>query len=276
MRTIVKRGQPVALATWRNERLRNHELPADQRKEGVECDYDALRSSAEVLAAVENQLYEEQGGLCAYTGIKLVLTTADPSTGTERHVGFHLEHLKAQKHCKEGPTALYGQDADYENLVACWPPPNRKSQEQYGAHPKGDWPDPDPDLDQVRLFVSPLARGCEARFKYDHRGEVTAADPADMAVTTTINKLVLNHKDLVALRKAAIKSFLAPRNEYLGGTQARRLLDELRQASQDLNRGQPVMLLPFCFAIEPALERHIRKQEGSQASRMRTTAAAKK
>lgn len=271
MRTIVKRGQPVELSIWRTERLRNHALPAHERKEGLECDYDALRSCAEVLAAVEDRLHEEQGGLCAYTGRGLSLEPADPSVGAARQVGFHLEHLKPRKHCTAGPTACYGEDADYHNLAACWPPPNRKSKEPYGAHPKDHWPGPT----EEHLFVSPLRPGCEARFKYDHRGEVAAADPKDAAVTTTIDKLVLNHKHLVALRKEAIKGYLAPRGVSLGVEQARRQLRTLQRDAQNLNRGQRIKLLPFCFAIEPALERYIRKQEGIMASKKQAAAAKK-
>lgn len=251
--------------------MENHNRPDSERLEGMECDYDQLTRSGGVLEDTENRLHEEQGGICAYTGIRLKLTPADPARGQARKVGFHIEHLKAQTHCRKGPTACYGQDADYTNLVACWPPPNRKTNVPFGAHQKASWPGPG----EEKNFVSPLLPQCAARFQFDHRGQVKQSDPKDKAAATTIEKLDLNHKALVELRKSAIDEFLAPGGDWLGLEQARHSRERLRSDAQNLDRGGSVKLTPFCFAIEPALDRYIRKQEGILSSKKQAAAAKK-
>lgn len=284
MRSIVKRRPPAALVAWRQRRLANHQRPEVEREGGLECDYRALSADAAVREAVEESLFCEQGGLCAYTGMKLELRTADAAAGHPREVGFHLEHLKAQTHCRSGPTAQYGEDTDYSNLVACWPQPDDESpavqdnpqarrrayQVRYGAVHKASWPTPG----EAHLFVSPLRGDCEVRFTFDRRGRIVAARPNDEAAQTTIERLGLNHDDLVELRYGAMMAVLQPKpGTWLRLEQARRKLETLRRQAQDLDRGVPIELAPFCFAIEHALAREIKKQEGILASKKQAAAA---
>ncbi|MGE0126518.1 MAG: hypothetical protein AB7U82_00315 [Blastocatellales bacterium] len=250
MRTIRKRPAPNALAEWRAPRL------AANRSEGMECDYEQMRRSPEVLEAVEDGLFAEQGGICAYTGHRIGLRAASGGDAIERAVDFHIEHMTPQKYCKP-KHGNYGKDADYENLAACWPRPNCGFEPAYGAKKKGNWPAPE---NQSR-FVSPLLANCSARFGFNRRGEIIAAQPDDEAASETIKRLGLNHSTLAELRREAIRGALNPASRPIKLAEARKLLQQMRQASDSVDQGVSVQLMPFCFAIQPALEREIRKLE---------------
>lgn len=221
----------------------------------MECTYDELRRD-ECLADVEDNLFAEQGGICAYTGIRLGLQPANSSFQRPRDVGFHIEHLTPQQHCE------YGGDADYANMIACWPRPNIRIEPEYGARKKGNWPPPA----EAESFVSPLRKDCSSRFEFNHRGEIKCS-PHDMAATETIRNLGLDHKSLVELRRKAIQGALSPCGKPLTLQQANKLLATLDKEVETLDAGGRVHLMEFCFAIRPALVREIRKLEGIRGSR---------
>jgi len=246
VRTIKKRPHPVKLTQWRAPRM------VAVRPEGMECTYEEMRRDGQVIEAVEDSLLVEQGGICAYTGHRIRITPADPASARVRDVDLHIEHLVPQHHC------AYGQDTDYENMVACWPRPNCGFEPAYGARKKGSWPSP---VDQA-LFVSPLRHDCSSRFTFHHRGGIAAANPNDEAADQTVTRLGLNHDTLKALRREAIRGALNPRSRLIRLSEARRLLVQMERAASELNLGRSATLMPFCFAIEPALRREIRKLEG--------------
>lgn len=246
MRTIHKQSPPHALTQWRLPRL------AAERTEGMECSYAELRREPKVLAAVEDGLFREQGGLCAYTGHRIGLQVADEG---QREVDFHIEHLTPQTFCR------YGQDAEYANVVACWPRPNCGFEPAYGARKKGSWPAPN----EHEFFVSPLRADCSARFSFSQRGEISPTRPDDRAAHATIQRLGLNHPTLVDLRRAAIRGTLFPANRTIGLANARRLLRRMRQDIEDVDRGVAVQLIPFCFAVQPVVEYTIIRLESKQA-----------
>lgn len=250
MRTIRKRPEPNALTQWRAPRL------AANRSEGMECDYEQMRRLPEVLEAVEDGLFAEQGGICAYTGHRIGLTAMSAGNAIERAVDFHIEHLTPQKYCKP-EHGNYGKDADYDNLVACWPRPNCGFEPAYGAKKKGSWPAPD----KQSQFVAPLLANCSARFRFNHRGEISAAQADDEAASETIKQLGLDHFTLTELRREAIRGALNPASRKIKLAEARKLLQQMRRASENVDQGISVLLMPFCFAIQPALEREIRKLE---------------
>jgi uncharacterized protein (TIGR02646 family) len=245
MRTIRKQAVPNALTQWRMPRL------AANRPGGMECTYAEMRRAPDVLAAVEDGLFREQGGICAYTGQRIGLATASTTLTGPRAVDFHIEHLTPQAYC------AYGQDADYANMVACWPRPNCGFEPAYGARKKGAWPAPQ----EQEHFVSPLRADCAARFMFNHRGEITAARIGDSAALGTIQRLGLNHATLVELRRAAIRGALFPASRPLGLAAARKLLRRMRRDAEEVDLGMRTQLMPFCFAAQPALEREIRKLE---------------
>lgn len=248
MKTIRKRPQPKALAEWRTPRLSRNQLPGM----GMDCTYEELRRDARALHAVEQSLLDEQGGICAYTGIKL-------TAGAEQDARFHLEHLVPQKHC----TKVRGLDADYRNLVACWPQPNCGFEPAFGARKKDNWPSPE----ESKLFVSPLDPGCTTSFTFNHRGEITAATPENAAANETIDKLGLADPSLTALRRSAIQGALSPASRQIKLKEARKLLREIEDDAARLDKGESASLRPFCFALEQALAREIRKLEGIMQTR---------
>lgn len=246
MRTVRKRAPPSALVQWRAERL------AHDRGEGMECTYEEMRRHPPALEAVEDGLFAEQGGICAYTGIQIRLEAGPP-----REVGFHLEHVIPQRHC------AYGQDAEYGNLVACWPWPNCGFEPAFGAVAKKSWPPPE----ERHLFVSPLDRSCTARFSFSHRGEISPADEKDQAARTTIDRLGLAHPELTELRHRAIQGALRPGGRFLTLSEAQRLLAIVRADAARLDQGAAIRLRAFSFVIEQVLPREIRKLEGIKKAR---------
>lgn len=223
MRQITKGLEPVALTAWKAQ---NRALP--------NYSYASLTTAHRLT--IRTALVTEQRGLCAYTGRRISVD------------GCHIEHLRPQAHC--GP----GDDVDYRNLVAAVPAPNTP-QLPYGAHKKADWP---PVADEPQ-FVSPLSRGCAARFSFRLNGEVNAANAGDAATVETIARLGLNAQELVQLRKAAIDATLAIRGRgpaSIGIADARRRLRDLAQAE-----AQAGTLEPYSFVLVQALERQIRRIE---------------
>ncbi|MCX6899183.1 MAG: TIGR02646 family protein [Verrucomicrobia bacterium] len=234
MRKIEKREEPAELREWRAA----HQ--ADPAGGGINYGYDTLRQSPDVVGPLLESLLAEQGGLCAYTGRKIDSGSA------------HVEHLLPQAYCERG------QDVAYDNMMACWPQPNGPSG-QYGAHAKGSWP----SRAEVAMFVSPLSNGCEARFVFNQRGEITPANPADHAAARTIEKLKLDHKLLTALRGREIESVLGTMRS-LSLKEARKRLRSIRDAEAALNGGANVQLDPYCFALKQALARFIKAGERIQ------------
>lgn len=237
MRTIRKRQPPASLTAWRGPRV------AADRPPGTECSYDELRRSHDVFSDVKQALLREQGGLCAYTG-RPIATRPDGD--------FHVEHLRAQDHCD------YGEDADYRNLVACWPRPNFGFEPRYGARRKGNWPEP---ADQGS-FLSPLRPDCTARFRFNHRGEILPSRDDDEVARGTINRLGLNERELTELRRSAIRGALAPRGAWLTLSQCRRLVESLERVAQAVDNGSNERLPGYWFALRSAAEAQIRRLGG--------------
>lgn len=221
MRQIQKRIEPQSLTQWR---------AANQ----VDPNFGYDLIDTDLRAEVRKTLVLEQGALCAYTGRRI----GDDSC--------HIEHLKPQDQCARG------EDVAYSNLVACVPAPNVPGL-PYGAHRKGSWP----NAEQEVLFVSPLGPGCETRFTFNLRGEISASSAADAAATETIKRLGLHHSQLNQLRKAAIDGTLAGRQRQpaaLDAKQARQRIASLKAAEQAQGT-----LEPFCFVLLQALDKQVRR-----------------
>lgn len=231
MRKIEKRTEPVELTQWRAANQ------ADPDGGGINFGYDQLRQSPAVVNLLLDSLLAEQGWLCAYTGRRIDRSSA------------HVEHVVAQAHCERG------QDVAYDNMVACWPQPSGPHGE-FGAHEKGSWP----SAAEAALFVSPLSNSCEARFVFNQRGEISAADPA---AAKTIEKLKLDHKRLTALRRSEIESVLGTMRG-LSLKEARQRLRSIEESEVSLKGGADVTLNPYCFALKQALAHYIKAAERIQ------------
>lgn len=178
-------------------------------------------------------MLNEQGWLCAYTGRDI---------SPEK---CHIEHINAQAHCQRG------EDVDYRNLVACYPEATF-GHAPYGAHQKEEWPLPN----ERHLFVSPLNASCEARFSFNYRGHISATNN-DEAAIKTIEKLKLDHPELTALRRQAIRGTLQPQNRWLSIEKARTVLKKYEAAVEG-------RLPPFVFALKQALQKHIKTLENKR------------
>ena len=229
MREIRSQPEPAALTQWRA-----------RVQDDVNFGYKLL--PAEVRQVVKDALVVEQGGLCAYTGIRI---DGDRS---------HIEHLLPQAHCQRG------QDVDYANIVACYPAPDA-AYVPYGALRKKDWP----ARDSLHLFVSPRSPRCEQRFVFNLRGEISAASADDSAAKETIRRLGLGDSGLTARRREAIEATLGmfgKRPLLLDLKSAKRRLKQIEQAEADAGR-----LEQFCFVLKQALRKHIVRLEAIRQSK---------
>ncbi|EYF00046.1 hypothetical protein [Chondromyces apiculatus] len=143
---------------------------------------------------------------------------------------------------------------------------------RYGARKKGNWPSLSPSQDPKKpsekdLFVSPLDPQCTQRFAFKQDGTISPTAPDDGAAMETIARLGLNDGELVALRERAIRGALYPCKRWLTPKETRKLLRELKKDATDLDQGHSIRLRPFCFAIEQAVERRVRKLEGFPAQK---------
>lgn len=222
MRWIQKKSEPPCLTEWRS-------------RYASDINYHYKLINRDTREMIIRSLLEEQGSLCAYTGLRIDIHKC------------HIEHLKPQTHCTPEETVMY------VNMVACYPGPNPKTKTPYGAEQKDDWPSPE----EQHLFVSPLDQSCETRFLFNLRGEMRA-NREDLAAQTTIQKLALDGdkgggKKLRIWRKAAIEGVIGRQND-LPYKEARRRLRSLKSQRD----GQ---LEEFCFVLIQALEKHIQRLE---------------
>jgi len=225
MKWIQKKNEPDELTEWRSS------CSSD-----INLGYDLMRKNHDVVKAVTRSLLEEQGYLCAYTGLRIDQEKC------------HIEHLKPQTHCTSYEKVLY------TNIVACYPEPNTNYKLSYGAHKKDHWPAPA----EQYLFVSPLDPNCESRFIFNLRGQIKSKD-GDNAAAMTITKLGLDHSELEYKRKAAIQGTIGKENNLA--------LKDARKRIRDLKNQQQEKLDEFCFVLVQALEKHILRLEAIATSK---------
>lgn len=217
MKYIKKQQPPHELIAW----TKAESLDLD----GQPMDWSYADMESPVRQAVKVSLLQEQGGLCCYTGRRITFQSS------------HIEHLKPQSLC-EGH-----EDTDYANLLAAFPAPNT-SQCKYGAHARGNWFD-------ERLFVHPLRRDCELRFRYTKNGKVAPANPEDAGAKETIHQLRLNKKELRTMREQAIHELLfVPR---LSKSQVQRLMTAMDE------RDSNGFFTHFCFVIKQVCEKYLKR-----------------
>lgn len=222
MRQITKYQEPQALTRWTNK-----------HRDDPNFGYDLLRSDQVAIDAVEASLLEEQRGLCAYTGLRIGRN------------GMHVEHRFPQKadHTQPLTPDDRRESVEYQNLFACHPAPNA-GHPGFGALQKGNWP----ARQERHRFVHPLLDGCGRRFRFNRDGTVVPKSLGDDAARETIDRLGLNHRILVEMRKSAISKTVRNR----ANSDLRRRLRELRQ--QEMGTGP---LDQFSFVLIRFLEEPI-------------------
>ena len=234
MRSITKTAEPRELIQWKAD---NAATPQNLVYGG----------GAFPAAAVRQALLTEQLHLCAYTLRRLKTLAQCQAGGNDTRASCHIEHLLPQSR------RVPGEDIDYRNMVACYPPSQSTLACDFGAHAKADF---DPSRGG---FVSPLSPAAEAHFAFDERGSVTGTT-ADGC--QTINILKLNHPTLVNDRAASIKGYLQPRGKKLTAQAARRLAQLVMQP--DAQHCLPA----YCTAVAQAALLHAEREE-RRAARMR-------
>lgn len=256
MRFITKQREPRELVQWKAV---NAETPDNLRYGGGGFPMEQVRLA----------LLSEQSHLCAYT-MKSLRTSADcAARGNDTRDACHIEHLRPQSR------RVQGEDIDYQNMVACFPPSFNEQACEFGAKYKDDFdPVTGRYLDRDRMsrakhevealallgqFVSPLAPQVENHFDYSTNGEMTGTTHSGKLTVEVLN---LNHVHLVNDRRAAIKGALTPGGKRLSAAKARALARHCRQP--DARN----CTTPYCLAIAAAALAFA-VQEEKRAARMK-------
>lgn len=189
-----------------------------------------INDDPDLKSKIKEALLDEQGELCAYTGIRIMGDDA------------RIEHLKPRAHD-------WGENTDvrYRNMVAC----HTEEGSRFGATYKGDWPSPSEWDD----FITPLEERCEQCFQYGIDGSVSPSGN-NQAAERTIENLNLDHPELEELREDAIEGII----ETFSQTNPRALKAAVQQRIDRLKRKMrqedPNQLPEFVFVLVDALETH--------------------
>jgi uncharacterized protein (TIGR02646 family) len=223
MKVIKKRKDPLRLREWRKA-----------TRSFRDASYDTHQFPKE---EVKSSLVAEQGGLCAYTMIRI------------DEASSHIEHLKPRTISKE--EGCLHETTDYaNNLVACFPNTGLADSPAcpFGADfKKSQW-------DRL-LFITPLNGTCEARFQFHTDGTVSYGID-DTAAEWTYKALNLNEPTLVDLRKAEIRRLgLSPNAD------APVTLREAKEIAEKVCRLTGDRFDAFCVAIRHAALEYASKLE---------------
>jgi hypothetical protein len=234
MKGIHKGGEPRELIQWKSD---NTATPQNLVYGGGGFPGEEVRRA----------LLKEQFHLCAYTMRRLKTAEACEADGQDTRWSCHVEHILPQ--CRNVP----GEDIDFANMVACFPPSQSSASCEFGAFKKASF---DPSAGG---FVSPLSAGAEVHFEFNEQGGVngTSADGA-----ATIDTLNLRHPILVNDRAAVIKGYLQPKGKKLSAQAARRLAAEVLKADAQS------CLPAYCVAVAQTALMHAEREE-RRAARMR-------
>jgi len=182
---------------------------------------------------IRQNLLDEQAHLCAYTMKRRKTKAECQSAGLDTTSSCHIEHILPQDR------GVQGEDIDYKNMVACFPPSRSSVACEYGAVSKKNY---DP---VSHPFCSPLAVNVDQNFSFDKQGYVTGTTVRGRATVTVLN---LNHQLLVDDRAAVINGFIEPRTGHRITAATARAL-----AKAVLRPDGKLCLPPFCVAASQAL-----------------------
>ncbi|MGQ6051433.1 hypothetical protein ACUNHQ_18580 [Serratia sp. IR-2025] len=248
MKFLNKGAEPRELINWKAE---NRQAPENLK-------YGRAGFPAETVRCV---LLQQQNYLCAYTLIRLKRPEeCDDNYRTSQ--SCHIEHIlpqtrgelvaksRAGQQVKNVVSFTPGEDIDFHNMVACYPPSTGMIHCDFGAQYKGDYdPYDHPD------FISPLTPSVENHFTFfsDGRIEAQSARGAE-----TIQALQLNHRELCLRRKNVLTGAIYPKGinrTCISAAEARRLADEVLRPNAD---GR---LPEFCVAIRQVALSHANRLE---------------
>jgi uncharacterized protein (TIGR02646 family) len=258
MKKIRKTNPPPKYSKWLDTQKELGE------KDGLVFKYDD-GIEREAFDDLKQKLIEEQGYLCAYTGIKIQPDTKNNDGQIIEKGTFHVEHLKSRTTCKKEQKEqkeqkiIISEDLDYRNMVACYPKDENDTSCTFGAIPKKGWW-------HEEEFVSPCQEDCERRFSFSWNGTVSPTLDNDAPARITIEKLKLNknqnsnHNNQMGeyhvhdRRRDAIKAFFGfgKNSKPLTKKEAEILLRTIYNTDPNGH------LREFCFVLKQLLERHIK------------------
>ncbi len=170
---IDKTREPYELLEWR----------MTQKNLGANFGYDDMPGN--IKSVLKSSLLQEQFYLCGYTGLRILEEKC------------HIEHLIPRSVSINA--GRIEETTNYRNLIAC------DNSSEFGAVFKGNWPSDN----EAQDFLMPTDSTCQDRINYLNTGKVEANNPNDVPPRITIEKLNLNHKDLVKNRKDSFLNLFA-------------------------------------------------------------------
>ena len=240
MRFIVKKSEPRALIRWK---ANNEATPQNLIYGGGQFPAEGVR----------RHLMSEQLHLCAYTMKRLRTAAECEAKELDTRSSCHIEHILPQARKK------VGEDIDYRNMVACFPPSLSQEACEFGAK----WKD---DFDPMNAaFISPLSPQVEQHFRFNEHGNISGLTAEGDATVRVLN---LEHAALVHDRAAVIKGMLKPNGKPLSAAAARRL------AIRVLQPDEQGCLTAYCVAIASAATAFAVREE-RRAARMRRNRRAR-
>ncbi|MFV8908185.1 hypothetical protein ABQ333_23430 [Serratia fonticola] len=260
MKLLNKGAEPRELINWKAE---NQQTP-ENLKYGI-ADFPS--------EAVRCALLQQQNYLCAYTLVRLKRPEECDDNHKTRQ-SCHIEHILPQtrgelvakklagQQVKDVVNFTAGEDIDFNNMVACFPPSVDTTHCDFGAKYKGDYdPYDNPN------FISPLTPSVETHFTFLSDGSIKAQS---VKGEETIRALQLNHIELCHRRKYVLTGAIYPKGikrPYISAAEARRLADEVLRPNAD---GR---LREFCVAIRHVALSHADRLErrARRARRARRT-----
>jgi len=264
MKKISKTNPPTKYLQWikAQEKLSESQNELEEKDKLLFKYEDGIER--EVFDTLKQKLIEEQGYLCAYTGIKILPDIKNEDGRISKTGTFHIEHLKPRTICNKEQQEqgnIISESLDYRNMVACYPKDENNTSCSFGAKRKDSWWN-------EKEFISPCQEDCERRFSYSWSGTVSSALDDDDQVTITIEKLGLNknhnssHNNQTGeyhvhdRRHDAIKAFF-------GFSKSRRIAPLTKKEAKILLRTIYTTdanghLKEFCFVLKPLLERYIK------------------
>ncbi|EAR8245922.1 hypothetical protein GI075_11205 [Salmonella enterica] len=256
MKYLIKGAEPRGLISWKAV---NQQTPQNLK-------YGTASFPAETVRCA---LLQQQNYLCAYTLIRLK-RPEECDLNHKTRESCHIEHILPQTRevlvakklaglpVKNVVNFTAGEDIDFNNMVACFPPSVAMIHCDFGAQYKGDYdPYDNPN------FISPLTASVEVHFKFLSDGSIEAQSAKG---EETISALNLNHIELCHRRERVLTGTIYPRGKKrpsISAAEARRLADEVLRPNAD---GR---LREFCVAIRHValshadrLERRARRTAG--------------
>lgn len=224
---------------------------ANRNKAGQAIDYDEAGQieingeTVSVTAEVRKARIRDQGGICAYTMMRIDENNC------------HNEHLIPRAVSKA--SGNIAQTLEYRNIVACYPKSESDGPCDFGAIARG----------VKELAVTPLDTTCESRIRFDRKsGDAVPSNPSDVEIQRLIDEvLVLNHATLKSRRLGAIENAdvgIKSRNPLSAG-KAKLLAVDILERKNGKN------LAPYCVAIAHAAIAHATLIEKRKKLKIRNT-----